>query len=148
MKKILCGLMILAAVAYGADEIVLSGNLTATKNFSNVKEQPNSMQVDWTGDKSFQYTLTCTVTPQAIPATGFTSNGLAFFRNNSTNIAVRVGFRGQTTTPDLELRPGEYQFLRLATGALVTNIYAWAWNPVTNNFTTTNANFYVRILEN
>jgi hypothetical protein len=150
MNKILWGLIMLAAatVAYGANEITLSGNLSATKNYSNVKEQPASLQVDWTGDKSFQYTLTTSLTPQAIPSTGFASNGLAFFRNNSTNIAVRVGFRGSTTTPDLELLPGEYQFLRLATGSLTTNIYAWAYNPSTNNFTVTNANFYVRILEN
>ena len=147
MKKILCGLMILAAVAYGADEIVLSGNLTATKNFSNVKEQPNSLQVDWTGDKSFQYTLTTSTTPQAIPATGFTSNGLAFFRNNSTNLPVSVGFRGSTTVADLELMPGEYQFLRLNTATLVTNIYAWTHTTATN-IVLTNANFYVRILEN
>lgn len=148
MKKILLGLMILAVAAYGADEIVLSGNLTATKNYSNVKEQPSSIQVDWTGEKSFQYTLATSTTPQAIPGTGFTSNGLTFFRNNSTNIAVRVAFRGQTITPDLELYPGEFLFLRLASGTLVTNIYAWAWNPLTNNFTSTNANFYIRILEN
>lgn len=143
MLKRLIVLLLLATVAvYAADEITISGNLSATKNYALVKEQPASIAVDWTGDKNYANVIALSTGQVALTVNGVVTNGYSFFRNISTNSTntISIAFRGEKTTADLQLKAGEYAFLRLASGCLVTNIYGWT----TYN---SGAQLYYRILE-
>lgn len=132
----------LAQVGQCADEITISGNLSATKTYALVKEQPASIAVDWTGDKSYANVSVLGTGQVALTVSSVTTNGYAFFRNISTNSTntVSIAFRGELTTADLQLKAGEYAFLRLAQGCLVTNIYGWTKYNIP-------AQLYYRILE-
>ena len=132
----------LTQLAQCADEITISGNLSATKTYALVKEQPASISVDWTGDKSYANVSTLGTGQVALVVSSVSTNGYAFFRNISTNSTntISIAFRGELTTADLQLKAGEYAFLRLAQSCLVTNIYGWTKYNIP-------AQLYYRILE-
>ncbi len=105
------GLLVVGVKA--ADEIITQVYLKGEKGFSKVERSPGSINIDWNGNGAFHSTIVTGTTayvslfPQTV-----TVNGIAYFRNLSTDTTWTVSFNGGTND-HLQLKSGEFSLMRL-----------------------------------
>lgn len=118
-------LLAIAAIVMAGNEISLQTVLKASKSNAELSRAPGVLTVDWTTNNWYSQTYVLTTTKVALAKGSVGVNGYAYMRNISTGRLVSISFDGGTTE-HLRLEGSEFGLLRIAPGALVTNIFVWA----------------------
>lgn len=131
MKKdnrgmILAGLMLLAGIAYAADEITASLYLKASKGYTEIVRAPGTLTLDWNGRTVYGpvvYSLDTSY--QAMARGAIATNGIVFVRHLTTSNTIDVSFDAGVTD-HMRLKSSEAFMFRLNPTMAITNFMAKA----------------------
>lgn len=121
------GIAIMALVAGAADEIVVSQGVQAQKGYLSVSKQIQSLKITMTGDSYDQGIGTYTTNEAVGLSASMSSQGVALFRNVSTDCVALV-------TAVFRLEPGQAVMGPLHTNAVMVMAYT-NQVPYTNGVT-------------